>query len=146
MAWNTQMEEMLCYAGSGTLNIKTATFPVYRQKFQGYVVGFHGSKLFCLYQFSIQTIDVPLSWSMKHYIETGEHEDAYRVACLGVTEADWRLLGLESMQAQLWSIAHACFSRLQDVCFLDLLDQIEKGKISTQNKPALLATIHAYQV
>lgn len=36
------------------LNIKTADFPVHRQKLQGYVVGFQGSKIFCLNQLSMQ--------------------------------------------------------------------------------------------
>lgn len=48
------MEDMLCYSGSGMLNIKTADFPVHRQKLQGYVVGFQGSKIFCLNQLSMQ--------------------------------------------------------------------------------------------
>ncbi len=54
VAWNTQMESMLCYSGSGMLNIKTANFPVHRQKLQGYVVGFQGSKVFCLHHLSMQ--------------------------------------------------------------------------------------------
>lgn len=46
------MEEMLCYAGSGLLNIKIANFPVHQQNFNGYVVGFQGPKLFCLQDYA----------------------------------------------------------------------------------------------
>jgi intraflagellar transport protein 122 len=54
VAWNSQMEAMLCYSGNGKLNIKTGDFPVYRQKLQGYVVGFQGSKIFCLHRLAMQ--------------------------------------------------------------------------------------------
>lgn len=33
-AWNTRFDDMLCYSGNGYLSIKTAAFPVQRQKFQ----------------------------------------------------------------------------------------------------------------
>ncbi|KAI5069141.1 hypothetical protein GOP47_0015442 [Adiantum capillus-veneris] len=145
VAWNTQMEEMLCYAGSGMLNIKVASFPVHQQNFNSYVVGFQGPKLFCLQDHSMQTLDIPLSWSMKHYIDSGDFDNAYRVACLGVTEADWKFLGLESLQAQFWNVAHGSFSRLQDVCYLDLINQVEKDFDPGQDRLPLLATICAYQ-
>ncbi|KAH7444793.1 hypothetical protein KP509_02G092100 [Ceratopteris richardii] len=145
VAWNTQMEEMLCYAGSGTLNIKTANFPVHRQNFHGYVVGFQGSKLFCLQDQAMQALDLPLSWSMKHYIDSGDFDNAYQVACLGVTEADWRYLGLESIKAHFWNIAHGCFSRLQDICYLDLINQFEKDFDPDRDRLTLLATVCAYQ-
>lgn len=94
----------------------------------------------------MQTLDLPLSWSMKHYIDSRDFENAYRVACLGVTEADWKFLGLESLQAQFWNVAHGCFSRLQDVCYLDLINQVEKGFNAAQDRLPLLATTCAYQV
>lgn len=54
VAWNTQMEEMLCFTGNGMLNIKVSSFPLHRQNFQGYVVGLQGSRLFCLHELSMQ--------------------------------------------------------------------------------------------
>ncbi|MCO5572874.1 hypothetical protein L7F22_026633 [Adiantum nelumboides] len=145
VAWNMQMEDMLCYAGSGMLNIKVASFPAHQQNFNGYIVGFQGPKLFCLQDQSMQTLDIPLSWSMKHYIGSGDFDNAYKVACLGVTEADWKFLGLESLQAQFWNVAHGSFSRLQDMCYLDLINQVEKDFDPSQDRLPLLATICAYQ-
>ena len=31
------------------------------------------------------------------------HRDAYRIACLGVTEEDWRLLALEAFEVSYFS-------------------------------------------
>ncbi|XP_025233126.1 intraflagellar transport protein 122 homolog [Theropithecus gelada] len=59
VAWNTQCEDMLCFSGGGYLNIKASTFPVHRQKLQGFVVGYNGSKIFCLHVFSISAVEVP---------------------------------------------------------------------------------------
>lgn len=58
---------MLCFSGNGMLSIKTGTFPVHQQKLQGFVVGFNGSKIFCLHYVAMQTIDVPQSASLYRY-------------------------------------------------------------------------------
>uniref|UniRef100_A0A2K5N918 IFT122 second beta-propeller domain-containing protein n=1 Tax=Cercocebus atys TaxID=9531 RepID=A0A2K5N918_CERAT len=57
VAWNTRCEDMLCFSGGGYLNIKASTFPVHRQKLQGFVVGYSGSKIFCLHVF-ISAVEV----------------------------------------------------------------------------------------
>lgn len=59
MAWNTQCEDMLCFSGGGYLNIKASNFPVHQQKLQGFVVGYNGSKIFCLHVFSMTAVEVP---------------------------------------------------------------------------------------
>ena len=47
--------------------------------------------IFCLNIVAMQTIDVPQSASLYRYLEDRKYDDAYGVACLGVTENDWRL-------------------------------------------------------
>lgn len=54
---------MLCFSGGGYLNIKASTFPVHQQKLQGFVVGYNGSKIFCLHVFSMSAVEVPqVTW------------------------------------------------------------------------------------
>lgn len=63
VAWNTQCEDMLCFSGGGYLNIKASTFPVHQQKLQGFVVGYNGSRIFCLHAFSMSAVEVPqVTW------------------------------------------------------------------------------------
>ncbi|KAL4670437.1 hypothetical protein H8957_016086, partial [Semnopithecus entellus] len=57
VAWNTRCEDVLCFSGGGYLNIKASTFPVHRQKLQGFVVFYNGSKIFCLHVF-ISAVEV----------------------------------------------------------------------------------------
>lgn len=59
MAWNTQCEDMLCFSGNGYLNIKASNFPVHQQKMQGFMVGYNGSKIFCLHVYSMSAVEVP---------------------------------------------------------------------------------------
>ena len=47
------------------------------------MVGFKGSKIFCLHYVSMQTIDVPQSASLYRYVEGKNYDTAYAVACLG---------------------------------------------------------------
>ncbi|KAM9681017.1 intraflagellar transport protein 122 homolog isoform 2-T2 [Dama dama] len=63
VAWNTQCEDMLCFSGGGYLNIKASTFPVHQQKLQGFVVGYNGSKIFCLHIFSMSAVEVPQAFT-----------------------------------------------------------------------------------
>jgi len=86
VAWNTEMEDMLCFSGNGMLSIKTGNYPTHHQKLKGFVVGFNGSKIFCLHNLTMSPIDVPQSASLYRYLEDKNFEKSYEVACLGVTE------------------------------------------------------------
>ncbi|KAL4593300.1 intraflagellar transport protein 122-like, partial [Arapaima gigas] len=98
VAWNTQCEDMLCFSGSGYLNIKASNFPVHQQKLQGFVVGYNGSKIFCLHVYSMSAVEVPQSAPMFQYLERKMFKEAYQIACLGVTESDWRDLATEALE------------------------------------------------
>ena len=58
-AWNLEMDDMLAYTTKDTLYIKTREMPASQQKLPGFVVGFKGSKIFCLSDTAMNTIDVP---------------------------------------------------------------------------------------
>lgn len=128
VAWNTEFEDMLCFAGSGQLKIKTGGFPGHVQRMQGFVVGFTGSKVFCLNALSVQTVDVPQSAPLYRYLEQNEFAKAYEVSCLGVTEADWRLLAWEALKSMSFEIARKAFIRVRDVRFIELVSALEQRK------------------
>lgn len=50
---------MLAYTGKDQLFIKTREMPASQQRLPGQVVGFKGSKIFCLSDKAMNTIDVP---------------------------------------------------------------------------------------
>ncbi|XP_049608831.1 intraflagellar transport protein 122 homolog [Syngnathus scovelli] len=146
VAWNTQCEAMLCFSGNGYLNIKASNFPVHQQKMQGFMVGFNGSKIFCLHVYSMSAVEVPQSAPMYQYLERKMFKEAHQIACLGVTDSDWRDLATEALEGLDFDIAKKAFIRIQDLRYLELINSIEARKMRGENDNDLfLADIYAYQ-
>ena len=128
VAWNTDFDDMLCYSGNGSLNIKVSNFPAYQQKLTGFVVGFKGSRLFCLNVYAMSTVDVPQSSSMDRYIERRDFDSAYRVACLGATQGDWKRLAMDALEHSSLIVAKKSFTRIKDLKFFEIIRQMERVK------------------
>ena len=137
---------MLAYTGKDVLYIKTKDMPASVQRLPGFVVGFKGSKIFCLHTTSMNTIDVPQSSTFYRFLEKKDFKMAYQIASLGVTEQDWRALGIEALQAQEFNVAKKAFVRIRDLKFIDLTEKTEQDyKIRNFNQHALQGEILAYQ-
>ncbi|XP_048212257.1 intraflagellar transport protein 122 homolog isoform X1 [Perognathus longimembris pacificus] len=146
VAWNTQCEDMLCFSGGGYLNIKASNFPVHQQKLQGFVVGYNGSKIFCLHVFAMTAVEVPQSAPMYQYLEKKMFREAYQIACLGVTDTDWRELAMEALEGLEFETAKKAFTRVQDLRYLELISSIEeRRKRGESNNDLFLADVLAYQ-
>uniref|UniRef100_A0A8C4M6B3 Intraflagellar transport protein 122 homolog n=1 Tax=Equus asinus TaxID=9793 RepID=A0A8C4M6B3_EQUAS len=146
VAWNTQCEDMLCFSGGGYLNIKAGTFPVHQQKLQGFVVGYNGSKIFCLHVFSMSAVEVPQSAPMYQYLDRKMFKEAYQIACLGVTDTDWRELAMEALEGLEFETAKKAFTRVQDLRYLELINSIEERKKRGEtNNDLFLADVFSYQ-
>uniref|UniRef100_A0A673J004 Intraflagellar transport protein 122 homolog n=1 Tax=Sinocyclocheilus rhinocerous TaxID=307959 RepID=A0A673J004_9TELE len=146
VAWNTQCEDMLCFSGSGYLNIKASNFPVHQQKLQGFVVGYNGSKIFCLHVYSMAAVEVPQSAPMYQYLERRMFQEAYQIACLGVTDNDWRDLATEALEGLDFHTAKKAFIRVRDLRYLELINSIEeRKKRGESNNQLFLADVYAYQ-
>lgn len=90
---------------------------------QGFVVGLCGSKIFCLNVSTMSTVEVPLSAPMYQYLENKMFSDAYHVACLGVTDGDWRALAHAALEALDLEIARQAFIRIKDLKYLQLINE-----------------------
>ncbi|XP_066911742.1 intraflagellar transport protein 122 homolog isoform X2 [Clytia hemisphaerica] len=146
VAWNTHNDDMLCFSGAGMLNIKAGNFPVHQQKVPGFVVGFCGSKIFCLHVYNMSSVEVPQSTPMYQYLEKKMFQEAYKVACLGVTDGDWRALAMSALEGLQFNIAKLAFVRVRDLRYLELIHNIEERKKRGENINHLfLADIYAYQ-
>lgn len=146
VAWNTQCEDMLCFSGGGYLNIKASNFPVHQQKLQGFVVGYNGSKIFCLHIYSMSAVDVPQSAPMYQYLERKMFREAYQIACLGVTDLDWKELAMEALEGLDFETAKKAFIRVRDLRYLELINGIEeRKKRGDANDDLFLADVYAYQ-
>ena len=94
----------------------------------GHAVSFQSQKIYTLHRGTVVGADVPQSSNMVRALEAGDVSGAYRVACLGATEADWKLLAIRSLRANNIGVAKSSFARLKDTKYLNLLEAIERGE------------------
>jgi hypothetical protein len=70
------------------------------------------------------------------------------VACLGVTDADWRALGSAALLALRLDVARRAYIRVRDVRFIDLINSLELARTAAGGKlddTLALGEIFAYQ-
>mmetsp|Transcript_26127 Transcript_26127/g.60322 ORF Transcript_26127/g.60322 Transcript_26127/m.60322 type:complete len:1204 (+) Transcript_26127:58-3669(+) len=146
VAWNSLFEDTVCYSGKDSLAIKTGSFPVHREKLQGFVVGVRGSKVFCLHFVAMKTVDVPQSAAMYRYLEKKDFDNAFKVACLGVTDHDWRALALSALSVLKVEIAHKAFIRVRDMRYIEMINKMEQQRKEPGfDDNVFLAEVLAYQ-
>jgi intraflagellar transport protein 122 len=97
------------------------------QHLLGDAIGFHGQKIFCLHQAKVSSLDVPQGPNMQRALTSSDMQGAYRVACLGATDEEWKILAMAALHANELDIARNAFARLKDSKFLDLIDEIERS-------------------
>jgi intraflagellar transport protein 122 len=146
VAFNTAHEDMVAYAGPTTLCIRTASFKPYRQNMSCTVIGFQGSRLFCLDDAQLREEDVPLSSTVQQYIMAKKWQQAYEVACLGVTQQDWDALGQATLLNLELETARKAFVRTQDLLMLNLVHRMDIEVKSGVVAEVLKAEVLAHQV
>ncbi|KAK0399989.1 hypothetical protein QR680_003303 [Steinernema hermaphroditum] len=145
VAWNSDNENLLCYAGNGVLNIKAHNFPPYQQRLQGFVVGFTGKTVFCLHMYAMTTIEVPLTNQLYQYLEKKMYREAYELASLGVTESDWKILADDALQNLELETASLAYLRMKDWRMLLLINEIEDMLTKGHSRELVMAYICANQ-
>ncbi|CAM9409830.1 unnamed protein product [Pylaiella littoralis] len=135
VAFNTSLEDMLCYSGNGMLYVRTGSFPVQEQFIGGEVASYRGARVISLKGVALTTVDVPLTKTVYRHIEAREFKQAHAVACLGVTQRDWRILGTSALQAMEFEVGRKAFVRLRDLRLVDVLSDIE---MRTMHETALM--------
>ncbi len=80
------------------------------------------------------TLDIPQSSTMEQFIERKDFDAAYQVACLGVTQTDWRKLAMASLENYALPTAKKAFTRVQDLKFFDIIRGLEKAQAAGKSE------------
>ena len=116
---------------------------VQEQHIFGMALGFRGQKIFCLLRNTVVGVDVPQGLNMQRALEHGDIKTAYKIACLGATEADWKLLAMRALRANSLSIAKNSFARLKETKFLSLIDSIERKTTTVSSQSTASSAVVA---
>ena len=91
-------------------------------------------------------LSLHLPASLYRYLEAKDFDMAFKVACLGVTESDWRLLAISALRSMDLVTARLAFIRIHDIRYIELLNSIEQSqKKGIGSEQLYLADILAYQ-
>ena len=105
--FNTEVEDLLCLTSVDSsilvLTLTSITKPdpsgqpkaaeLQEQHIYGLTLGYRGQKIFCLYRGTVIGVDVPQGHNIQRALESNDITTAYKIACLGATEAEWKLVG-----------------------------------------------------
>ncbi|XP_067643813.1 intraflagellar transport protein 122 homolog isoform X2 [Eurosta solidaginis] len=147
VTWNTHLDSMLCYTHTnGGLSIRVGSLPPRGpQNMLGVIVGLCGATAFCLRGNVMHNIPLALGATMWQFIEAGLFEEAYQVACLGVTTADWEGLAQSALESLHLHIARAGYVKVRSLSWLQLIDELsEKQKRGGIPKEVLQGDSYAY--
>ncbi|KAJ2997530.1 hypothetical protein HDV02_005419 [Globomyces sp. JEL0801] len=145
VAWNSELEDSICFSGNNLLNVRINKLVVHQQQMQGFVVGFKGSKVFSLNVYQMAILNIPQTFAIDSYLDSGDYKSAHRIACLGVPESDWRRLAISAMEQFVLDIAKRAFVRIKDFKFLEVIRVIERMKKDGRKETDLfLAEVYAF--
>jgi intraflagellar transport protein 122 len=114
-------------SGSGK---KTTNPELEEQHLLGKVVGFSGQKIYSTQRGVLTSIDIPQEKNIAKALEISDYQSAYKIACMGATESDWRLLAMKALRANQLHVAKNSFARLKDIRYLSLIENIERSSSS----------------
>jgi hypothetical protein len=64
-------------------------------------------------------------FSVSHSCINFHCSDAYKVACLGVTDGDWECLAHAALEDLNFSVARQAFIRIKDLKYLELINEFQ---------------------
>ena len=137
VCFNSEVDDIFCYTGESSMFVVSGVVPkasagsqqpeAQEQNLSGKAVEFSGQKIYCLNKGAISIVDVPQGNNILKLLDNNNIPGAYRVACLGATEAEWKMLGMRALRSNYLSVAKSAFSRLKEMKFLFLLELIERA-------------------
>jgi intraflagellar transport protein 122 len=144
-SWNLEVENLLTFSGNGTFSVKFGDITSFQRNIDGQVIGFKGNTVYCLDGNLVDLVDVPQSVPLDHYLEKGDFESAYKVACLGVAESDWNRIGKLALEQLNLEVAKKSFCRIRNFKYLETLRTLAKLKQEGRKETDLfLAEISSY--
>lgn len=61
------------------------------------------------------------------------YREAFEIACLGVTDSDWKVLAFSALDALDLDVARKAFIRTKDLVYLDLIHEMQVFKSNNKD-------------
>ena len=73
---------------------------------------------------------VPQTGAMYYYMDEEQYQNAYEIACIGVTSSDWNYLGNKTLKKLQLQLSAKAFSHTRNYRMLVLINDLIKMKNS----------------
>jgi intraflagellar transport protein 122 len=143
--FNQDFENMYAVMGDNLLFVKLTDFEGVSIPAAGSLLSFSGSKVKLHFGDNINTVEVPLTSFLTNFLSRKDFKMAYKIACLGVSENDFRHIGIEALKNKEFEISRKCFTRTRDIGYLDIINRSEEEtRLGTFDEPSLIVELLCY--
>ena len=160
VAFNDEFDDIFAFTSKNIAIIRNfnGNFQ-YTAKTDGFIVHFSASTVYTLFSSTntMASFKIPQSQPLKRYIQSKSFDNAYKIACLGVTKYEWKNLGLKAIESMRFDVARKAFTNLSSskdvikytdfVNFIEMQYHNQSGNKENKNDKnnLLMADIFAYQ-
>lgn len=124
--FSQDFENIYAVAGESTIYVKSTDFDGVAVPASGLMIGFKGNKVRVANRENISAIEIPFTGFLSQNLSKKDFAGSYRIACMGLSEADVRHIGMEALKNREFVIARKCFTWTQDLEYLDVVARAEE--------------------
>jgi hypothetical protein len=139
VAFNIEHDDLLVFTTHDTLAVRHGTNNPTRQRLSTLVIAFKDTTIHCLAKQQLHQTEVSIVGSVEQLLAARKWQEAYQLACLGVTKDTWDAVGHAALLALDLDVARRAFVRTQ-------IHRLRIAKQSAVPEGVLIGQVLAHQV
>ncbi|KAI3385593.1 hypothetical protein SNEBB_004232 [Seison nebaliae] len=128
VVFNQRFEDLIAYSYENKINVKMYNQEPRAELCRGNVVGYIGSYIYCLHNFTITTTEMANTEGIFLNLNDKKFNQAYDIACMGASKNDWKEVGMQALKGKNYMVATKAFHHTGDYKLMSLISSINDRK------------------